>query len=438
MGPPECQALIVGCGIGSLALAIGLRNAGHKVIIFERRPEFQDVGFGIQVPPNASKVLQHLGVLDAVRASAISSKAITLRSYSNGSVLSTLTLVPDMENIYQVPFLNVHRVDFHTILLAQARAAGVEIKMASTVTKIDFSKPSVELSNSETYNADVVVGGDGDGSTTRQTLLGYSDLPYHSGDKVLTLTFPAYHLRQQDELRDLVEPPTINAWFGPHAHVVAFTLKKHNENDLFNIIVCRPTDVTKPVQQQPQKADMEELRKYSKDWDPRYRRLLDIAEQAVEWTLTETAEPRKWCDPNGRFALMGDAAHAMLPYLAQGAAVGLEDAAALSALFMHLEDKAQIPDLLTIYERLRKPRTYEIKRRSRAMRDVNNIVDGPVQRERDRQLLEHKPFDGYPNPWADPVGQQWMFGYDAFREAEEAWQIYKRGEWPLSRGLWRL
>ncbi|KAI4157283.1 MAG: hypothetical protein LQ342_008427 [Letrouitia transgressa] len=310
--------------------------------------------------------------------------------------------------------------------------------MASTVTKIDFSEQSVELTNGEIYNADVIVGGDGDGSTSRQTLLGYSDLPYHSGDKVLTLTFPAYYLRQQDELRDLVEPPTINAWFGPHAHVVAFTLKKHNDNHLFNIIVCRPTDVTKPVQQQPQKANMEELREYSKDWDPRYRRLLDIAEQGMEWTLTETAEPRRWCDPSGGFALMGDAAHAMLPYLAQGAAVGLEDAAALSALFMHLEDKVQIPDLLTIYERLRKPRAYEMKRRSRAMRDVNNIVDGPVQRERDRQLLQHKPFDGYPNPWADPVGQKWMFGYDAFREAEEAWEVYKRGEWPLTRGLWKL
>lgn len=79
-----------------------------------------------------------------------------------------------------------------------------------------------------------------------------------------------------------------------------------------------------------------------------------------------------------------------------------------------------------------------MKNHSKEMRDVNGMVDGPTQQERDRQLLHHAPFSGYPNPWADPVLQEWMFGYDAYRQAEIAWAIYLRGEWPGTRGLWKV
>ncbi|KAL6715240.1 hypothetical protein ACLMJK_007504 [Lecanora helva] len=435
MGRPVCQVIIIGGGIGSLATAIGLQDAGHEVTLVERMTSFDDSGSGINVPPNASKCLQGFGVLEALKAKSVHTRQITIHSWRDGKVLSNIDVVPDVEDTYKLPFLNVHRADFHTVLLEKAKSLGVNVKLGSTVTKIDFLAPAIELLNGEVCKADFILGGDGDRSISRQAMLGYADKPYHSGDDVFSIAFPASEVLEHEDLRDFVEPSPIHLWYGPNTHVVAFALRGNN---IFNIIFSRPTDTSKPTLSRPQEADMEELTNYFKDWDPRTKKLLGLAQHAVRWTLTETTEPRTWCHPEGHFALIGDAAHAMLPYLAQGAGMGLEDAATLSVMFRHIEHKSQIPDVLSIYERLRKPRTYELKRRSKIMRETNSMLDGPMQEERDRQMLQHAPFDGYPNPWADPVFQKWMWGHDAFAEAEKAWTIYKKGEWPSTRGAWKI
>ena len=111
----------------------------------------------------------------------------------------------------------------------------------------------------------------------------------------------------------------------------------------------------------------------------------------------------------------------MLQYLAQGAAQTFEYAAVLLRLLSHLGRKSQIPDLASMYEQIRKPRAMQVKWRSLATRDVNGMVDGEQQRERDRQLVEHQPFEGYPNPLADPEFSKYLFGYDAVEAADKAW-----------------
>lgn len=122
---------------------------------------------------------------------------------------------------------------------------------------------------------------------------------------------------------------------------------------------------------------------------------------------------------------------------AQGAAQAVEDGAVLGALFDRIERRSQIPDLLTIYEQLRKKRTTCVVRGSTALRDIFHMEDGDRQRERDRQLLEHEPFEGYPNRWADPVFQEYLFGYDVFAEVDEAWAKYKQGTFPGTEGKFR-
>jgi hypothetical protein len=121
----------------------------------------------------------------------------------------------------------------------------------------------------------------------------------------------------------------------------------------------------------------------------------------------------------------------------QGAAMAFEDAAVLGVLFASLKTKEQVPDILTIFEQVRQLRTLEVSRRSAAMRDVFAIPDGPKQQERDRQLREHKPFDGYANVLADPVLQKWLFGYDAIEEGTKAWHVFEKGEFPGTRGTWK-
>ena len=122
---------------------------------------------------------------------------------------------------------------------------------------------------------------------------------------------------------------------------------------------------------------------------------------------------------------------------AQGAAQAVEDGAVLGALFEHIESRSQIPDVITIYEHLRKDRTTRIVKGSTAMRDIFHMGDGERQQERDRQLTEHEPFEGYPNRWADPVFQEWLFGYDAFAEVDNAWRRYKEGIVPGTMGQFR-
>ena len=115
---------------------------------------------------------------------------------------------------------------------------------------------------------------------------------------------------------------------------------------------------------------------------------------------------------------------------AQGAAQAVEDGAVLGALFERLSSRSQLPDLLTIYEALRKSRTTRVVKGSTALRDIFHMLDGEQQSERDRQLLEEEPFEGFPNPWADPVFQEWLFGYDFEKEVEGAWERYLEGTWP--------
>jgi len=110
----------------------------------------------------------------------------------------------------------------------------------------------------------------------------------------------------------------------------------------------------------------------------------------------------------------------------------------LSALFAKLSHKSQIADILTIYEQLRSPRALELKRRSQDMRSVFALHDGLQQQERDRQLTQQKAFKGYPLPWMDPVFQDWLYSYDVASEVKKAWETFLRGEWPGTRGSWKL
>jgi salicylate hydroxylase len=141
-----------------------------------------------------------------------------------------------------------------------------------------------------------------------------------------------------------------------------------------------------------------------------------------------------WVHPEGKFVLLGDACHATLPYLAQGAAQAVEDGGVLGGLLSNVsaDDKNHLRPLLDSYERLRKARTTAVVKGSTALQNVFHMKDGPGQQRRDRTLLEDKPTEGFPNRWRDPVFQKFLFAYDAFGEAEKAWteleEEYKKGE----------
>lgn len=161
--------------------------------------------------------------------------------------------------------------------------------------------------------------------------------------------------------RELVNNPAINYWMGLNAHAVCYLLKG---GGLYNIVLACPDNLPELVNTQA--ADIQEMRDFFAKWDPRLKTLLSIVQETSKWRLQNSEEMKKWSHPSGKFALLGDACHATLPYLAQGAAMAVEDGAVLGTLMEKLGDKAQLKDVLVIYEKLRKERTTHVVKSSRS------------------------------------------------------------------------
>ena len=412
------------------------------------------IGAGIQIPPNSTRILKRWGLLDKIEAVSVRPSDFILRSYRDGRVLSKQNMIPHAERQYGVPYLHIHRADYHRILVAEAERLGVTVILNSTVIMIDFENPSVRLKNKQDFYADLILGADGLKSTCRESLLGHSSPPCLTGDLAYRIIVKASDMRKHPDLRELAEKPAINYWMGPDAHAVCYLLKG---GDLYNIVLICPDNLPEKVT--TAKADVQEMQDFFEKWDPKLRTLLGLVQETSKWRLQNSNEMKTWSHPSGKFALLGDACHATLPYLlvsqplpifpafstslpietnkfrnsrAQGAAQAVEDGAVLGALFERLTCLAQLPDLLAIYESLRKPRTTLIVKGSTTLRDIFHMHDGKRQQERDRQLLELAPFEGYPNRWADPVFQEFLFGYDTEEEVERAWRRYEMGRWPTN------
>ena len=127
-------------------------------------------------------------------------------------------------------------------------------------------------------------------------------------------------------------------------------------------------------------AEIDEIERSIEQWDPQFRNLFQHAQQVSKWTLAECSDLPSWNHPTKKITLLGDSAHAMLPYLAQGAAQAIEDATFLAELLCHLDSKTQISDIVSLYERFRKPRTMHVKERNSATRKINGMLDGPAQK----------------------------------------------------------
>lgn len=179
-----------------------------------------------------------------------------------------------------------------------------------------------------------------------------------------------------------------------------------------------------PIGTNTAKGDVDQMRATFGAWDPKLRKLLSLVDTCLKWKL-QNSDPSAlatWVHPHGTFCLLGDAAHATLPYLAQGAAISVEDGGVLGGLLGKIRGKEDIPRVLALYEQLRRPRCSAVVLGSTKQRDIFHLHDSPKQQERDRIMLtQNPPEPGHPNQWADPVMQEFLFGYDADEEVEKAW-----------------
>ncbi|KAK6455716.1 salicylate hydroxylase [Scheffersomyces xylosifermentans] len=421
--PITLDILVVGAGLGGMTASIGLALAGHNVTVLESAHQLGEVGAGIQIPPPSVKILETIGALDEVLEKSTLPHEFQIHSWKDGKVISKQNLVPFTMDNYHSHYLHIHRADYHHALVDRAQEVGVKIVLNARVNHIDFESATVTTLNGEVFSGDVVVGYDGIKSRLRTFILGYEDLPYDTGDLAYRAILDASEMKHYPELASLCKNPNIHFWWGPDCHVVLYMLQGGNT---CNVVILTPDTLPKDVT--VQEGSVEELLELFKDWDPILSSVFKLIHSTSKWRLQNSQELKTWTHEKGNVIILGDAAHATLPYLASGASQALEDAAVLSGLFSRIESKDQIHDLLELTESLRKWRSTQVVLGSTQCRKIYHMHDGPEQELRDKILAESPPKKGCPNRWADPVFQKFLWGYEAFHEAERGWEEYKKGK----------
>ncbi|KAI1086476.1 FAD/NAD(P)-binding domain-containing protein [Rostrohypoxylon terebratum] len=414
--------LVVGAGISGLSVAIESALSGHHVVVFEAAEGLHEIGAGINISPNASRILQRWGLPADFWTSATEPTSISVWRYSGELLVREKDFDTKVRSKYGVPFIELHRVDFQTALYTRAKELGVEFKFGMRISKLNFETGEITSDTGLNAKGDLVIAADGLWSLCRAQFLpkDFEGVPRPTGDVAYRLVLTLDQI-QDPELRDWLSKPTLDIWLGPHSHAVGYSLRGATE---FNIVLLVPDDLPAGVSKQA--GSIEEMRALFTGWDPILTKFIAVADSVKKWKLMHRKEMRKWvyASPEGNFAFLGDSCHPMLPYLGQGAASSIEDGAVLGRLLGHVQTKEQIGKALEMYEKLRKPRGDAIAKESFVQRDIFQTLDGPKQQERDEILLSQLDNDSKQDPFPIrllcPGFQPWLFGYDACAEVEKA------------------
>ncbi|KAF3386585.1 3-hydroxybenzoate 6-hydroxylase [Penicillium rolfsii] len=422
MVPQEARlrVVIVGAGLSGIATAISAALSGHSVQVIEQAPELAEVGAGLQITPNASRLLKYWKLRDSLWEAAAEPTKLTVHRYSGQVLAHDDAFDKGIRAKYDnAPFVDLHRVDLQQALYARARDLGVTFHLGERIERIDFDTTTVHSVAGNKYTGDLIVAADGLWSKCREAFEGKKDEPLPTGDLAYRIVLTSDQVADP-ELKALVENPEVHFWIGPGAHAVAYSLRG---GKMYNIVLLVPDNLPPGVSRQA--GSVNEMRELFVGWDPILNKFLDCVKSGSidKWKLMHHGEMDKWVNDKSNLVFIGDSCHPMLPYLAQGANSSLEDGAVLGQLLGHMTDKAQLPRILRLYESLRKSRGEAIVRETFKQRHDFHMVDGEEQKKRDEVFLSQlgKEIKGhFPSRWTCPEVQPWLYGYDAIKEVEKA------------------
>lgn len=362
---------VVGAGIAGLTVAGLLQRQGFAVTVHEQADEFWRAGAGIILGASTAKVMRRLGLEDALIRTGIRPDAFVSRDVATGAVLNELVFDAAAERAFGGPFLNVHRADLHDLLARRLAPGTIRFgrRLAGLVPVGDHVR--LDFANGESHEADLVVGADGIRSAVRAAILGATP-PRYVGKLALRAVFPAA-LAAGIPMRDCTK------WWGDDRHLLAYFMTERRDECY---VMAAVPDATVDADTPPSPAARENFLAAFPEAHPDLRRLLEVTENVTALPICDRVRHDVWSA--GPVVLMGDACHAVRPFMAAGGSMAIEDAAVLARALAACPDPATA---FAAYEAARIPRVAEVQRISAA------------------------------NTWLKHPGDTaWFFGYDPFDE----------------------
>ncbi len=363
--------LVAGGGIAGLSAALGLASAGRDVRLFEQAPAFEEVGAGLQMSPNGVRALRALGAWEAVEPACVIPSEIHVRDGQSGGLLQRIRLGKPFEERFGAPYRVCHRADLLAGLLATAKASAcVSLATAHRVTRIDTTGNEVTLgfASGQTEAGDAAIGADGIRSTLRQAVCG-DVVPSPSGHAIYRGLLPLANVPAD------IEADSVTLWLCRGGHVVHYPVSNWRS---FNIVAAADADAADAGW--GKEAGGSDVLARFRDCADMLAGLLAAPVSWFGWQGADLPQLPAWT--KGPLLLLGDAAHATLPYLAQGAVMAIEDAAVLSR---ELKTGNGTAEVFARVAEIRRPRTMRIQAQSRRMGQIYH-ARGPVALARNAAL----------------------------------------------------
>ena len=338
------QVIVTGGGIAGLSTALALGRAGPEVRLFEQADAFSEVGAGIQLGPNATRLLHSWGLGQALAAVAAFPDKLNVRSAITGQTLGELPLGQAMQTCYGAPYATVHRADLHALLLRAVQQQGntrLHVRRPLLAFSQTLDAITVQTPDFPDIEADALIGADGLWSTVRQQLLA-------DGPPLATGHLAYRALMSQSDLPQALRSQHVTVWLGPRLHIVQYPVRGGEQLNTVAIVHGQLPDGADPWDNGAQATDIAaDLNTALTGSCPALMAQIAAVPRWRRWALFERP-PMLGAHQHaaGRVALLGDAAHPMRPYLAQGAGMAIEDAAALGDVWSGVSRAADVPAAL--------------------------------------------------------------------------------------------
>ena len=381
MANSELPIVIAGGGIGGLAAALALARKGRSVHVLESSADFREVGAGIQLGPNVFRMFELLGLTEAINANAVFPDNLIMRDGLSGEEVTRIPLGPDFRARFKYPYAVIHRPDLHQAILDAVRRRP-EVRLSTSVRVIGFEETGervvVKGENGVSYEGAALIGADGLWSKVRAQMLGEGK-PRVSGHIAYRAVIPtpqvAEHLRSNNVI----------LWAGPKTHLVTYPLRR---GELYNLVVVFHSN--RYEEGWDTYGDPEELRERFRGQRAEVLEFMGMVNAWKMWVLCDRDPISRWTQ--GRVTLLGDAAHPMLQYLAQGGCMAIEDAVVLADQLQAAN--GDFAAAFLAYQQQRYLRTTRVQLTARLYGDIYHATDA-VRDLRKQMLAGRTPEQAY-------------------------------------------